>query len=144
MIIIGCDHGGFELKEKIKVYLQELNEDIVDVGAYEIDSEDYFSDYVIKMVKAFSLNPDAKIIAICGSGVGMSIGLNKNKGIFCAVGHSEEEVKIAREHNNINALSMGGRVVNETLAKKMIDAFLNTNHLGGKHLERMIAIEIKK
>lgn len=143
MIIIGCDHGGFDLKEALKEYLQEINEDIVDVGAYNLDNNDNFSDYVLKLVKAYNMNKDAKIIAICGSGVGMSIGLNKNKGILSVVGHSEEEVKIAREHNNVNALCMGGRVINLNLAKKLVNAFLNTSHLGGKHLDRMNAIEIK-
>ena len=143
MIIIGADHGGLELKEKIKEYLQEINEDIVDVGAYELDNEDDFSSFVSLMIKAFDLNKEAKIIAICASGVGMSIGLNKHKGIFSMVGHSADEVKIAREHNNINSLTFGGRVTKLEDAKKMVDAFLSTKHLGGKHLRRMIEIEIK-
>lgn len=143
MIIIGADHAGLELKEQVKGYLQELNEDIVDVGAFEEDREDNFSKYVHLIIKAFNLNTNAKIIAFCGSGVGMSIGLNKTKGIFSAVGHTEEEVKIAREHNNINALCLGGRTTNIEEAKKMVKNFLNTAHLGGKHLERMADIEIK-
>ncbi len=143
MIILGADHGGLELKEKIKEYLQEINENIVDVGAYEVDSEDDFSTFVHLMTKAFDINPNAKIIAVCSSGVGMSIGLNKHKGIFSTVGHSEEEIKVAREHNNINALTLGGKTTNFEDAKKMINTFLNTSHLGGKHLKRMIAIEIK-
>lgn len=143
MIILGADHGGLKLKEKIKEYLQELNEDIVDVGAFEEDSEDNFSKYVHLIIKAFNLDTSAKIIAFCGSGVGMSIGLNKAKGIFGAVGHSIAEVKIAREHNNINALCLGGRTTSVEEAKKMVDAFLTTSHLGGKHLVRMNEIEIK-
>lgn len=141
MIIIGCDHGGYNLKEEIKNYLQEINEDIVDVGAYEIDNEDSFSVYVAKLVKAFNLNNNVKIIAFCGSGVGMNIGLNRNNGIFSVVGHSVEEVKKAREHNNVNALTLGGRVTSVEDAKKMVDVFLNTNNLGGKYLDRMNSLD---
>lgn len=143
MIIIGADHGGLNLKEQVKEYLQELNEDIVDVGAYTEDSEDNFSDYVHLMVKAFNMDKSAKIIAICGSGIGMNIGLNKTKGIFSAVGHTAEEIKIAREHNYINALCLGGRTTNIDDAKKIIDVFLNTTSIGGKYLKRMSDIEIK-
>ncbi len=143
MIIIGSDHAGYSLKEEIKNYLQEINEDIVDVGAYSVDAEDNFSEFVVKMVKAYNMNKTSKIIAICGSGVGMNIGLNKNKGIFCVLGHNKAEVEKAREHNNVNALSLGGRVTSLEDAKEMISAFLNTNHLGGKYEERMKLIDIK-
>lgn len=143
MIILGCDHAGYELKEQIKSYLQQINEDIVDVGAYSVDSEDNFSEYVQKMAKAFKIDSSAKIIAVCGSGVGMNIGLNKIKGVFCVLGHTKEEVQKAREHNDVNALSLGGRVTKLEDAKQMIDAFLLTKHLGGKYKDRMTNIEIK-
>lgn len=143
MIIIGCDHAGFELKNKIKEYLQQINEDIVDVGAYLEDKEDDFSTYIHLMVKAFNLSENARIIAVCGSGVGMNIGLNKNKGIFSVLGHSVQEVEKAREHNNVNALSLGGRTTSFEDAKSMINVFLNTKHLGGKYLNRMIDIDLK-
>lgn len=141
MIILGADHAGFELKENIKNYLIEQNEDIVDVGAFKVDQEDDFSTFVKLMAKAFSGNAEAKIVACCGSGVGMNIGLNKIKGVFSCLGHSVEEVKKAREHNNINALALGGRTTTFNLAKKMVEAFLTTEHLGGKYTKRMEEID---
>ena len=143
MIILGCDHAGFELKEKIKKYLINKNEyAVVDVGAFEINKDDDFSSYVKLMIKCFKENKASKIIAVCGSGVGMSIGLNKQKGIFCVLGYSEDEVKTAREHNDVNALALGGRVTTFAKAKKMVDVFLNTEHLGGKYKKRMEDIDI--
>ena len=138
MIIIGCDHAGFELKEKIKKYLINKNEyAIVDVGAFKLDNEDNFSKYVKLMLKSFDENKSSRIIAVCGSGVGMSIGLNKHKGVFCVLGYSEDEVKTARQHNDVNALALGGRVLSFARAKKIIDVFLSTEHLGGKYKKRM-------
>lgn len=164
MIILGADHGGFELKEKIKEKLCKENYSVVDVGAFEIDSEDDFSKFVKLMCNAFDnatkenlsceKSPknnenlgknneekakieDVRIIAFCGSGVGVSIGLNKHRNIFCAVGHSKEEVEKARLHNGINALALGGRVTTLEDAEKMVDVFLSTKSLGGKYVRRM-------
>lgn len=163
MIILGADHGGFELKERIKQKLCGENYSVVDVGAFEIDCEDDFSKFVKLMCNAFdnatksasckksqenvenlSENngknaeiEDVKIIAFCGSGVGVSIGLNKHKNIFCAVGHNKEEVEKARLHNGINALALGGRVTTFEDAEKMVDVFLSTDSLGGKYARRM-------
>ncbi len=161
MIILGADHGGFELKERIKQKLCSENYSVVDVGAFEIDSEDDFSKFVKLMCNAFdnatsgNLSSqendenlgknneknaeieDVRIIAFCGSGVGVSIGLNKHRNIFCAVGHSKEEVEKARLHNGINALALGGRVTTLEDAEKMVDVFLSTKSLGGKYARRM-------
>ena len=142
MIILGADHAGFELKETLKNYLQELNEDILDVGAYKVDSEDDFSTFVKLMAKSFKDYLDSQIIAVCGSGVGMNIGLNKQKGVFCCLGHTVEEVVKAREHNNINALALGGRTTEVENAKQMVKAFLTTKHLGGKYAKRMTDIDL--
>ena len=138
MIVLGCDHAGLSLKEKIKKYLVDKNEyAVVDVGAFKEDLQDGFPTYVKPMLKCFEENKSAKIIAVCGSGVGMSIGLNRHKGVYCVLGYSEEEVKIAREHNNVNALALGGRVTSYAKAKKMVDVFLQTKHIGGKYTTRM-------
>lgn len=143
MIILGCDHAGFELKEDIKKFLVKKKYSIVDVGAFEIDKEDDFSKYVILMRKCFDDDISSKIIAVCGTGIGMSIGLNKHKGIRCVVGHDEKEVIKAREHNNVNALALGGRFIKSAKAKKLVKAFLNTEALSGKYKMRMDEIEIK-
>ncbi len=144
MIVLLCDHAGFELKEYIKKRLLKENYDIVDVGACELDENDDFSTYVGIVKRTVDcLNANNKIIAVCGSGVGMCIGLNKIKGIRCVVGHSAEEVEMARRHNNVNALALGGRVTKTLVAYKMVKTFLETESLGGKYAKRMNDIEIK-
>ena len=143
MIILGCDHAGFKLKEKIKNYIQKIETDIVDVGAFNEYAQDDFSKYALLMAKIFEDYKDAKLIAVCGSGVGMNIAMNKQKGIFCVLGHSVKEIKKAREHNNVNAIAFGGRTTSFLKAKRMLKVFLNTEHLGGKYLKRMNDIEIK-
>ncbi len=142
MIVLGCDHAGYFLKEKIKKYLQKKSFDIVDVGALKLDNADDFSKYVKLMQKAFSFNKNSKIIAFCGSGVGMNIGLNKCKDIRCVLGHNLKEVKLARQHNNVNALSLGGRTTSFFKAKRLVNCFLSTKELDGKYLKRMKDIEI--
>jgi len=143
MVIIGADHAGFELKEKVKKFLQKEGEDIVDIGAFKVDNSDDFSYYVRLFAKTFCQGEDCKIISVCGSGVGMSVGLNKQKGIRSLVGHTVEEVVLAREHNNVNALALSGRTTSLILAKKMIKAFLETKNLKGKYERRMKEIEIE-
>jgi ribose 5-phosphate isomerase B len=143
MIIVGADHAGLELKDKVKNYLQKKGLDVVDVGAFEMDANDDFSKFAKLMGKCFDETKDAKIISVCGSGVGMNIGLNKHKGVKCVLGHSVDEVALARQHNNVNALSLAGRKTSFATAKKMIDAFLSTKTLGGKYERRMKDIEIK-
>ena len=142
LIIIGADHAGLELKEKVKTWLTEKPIDIVDVGAFSFDKMDDFSKYVLLIRKCFDQNKDAKIIAFCGSGIGMNIGLNKHKNIRCVVGHSVEEVSIAVRHNNINALALGGRTTTLAKAKKMIEEFLSCKALKGKYAKRMQDIEL--
>ena len=142
MIILGCDHGGFELKEQIKKYLNSKGLECVDVGAYELNDQDDFSFFSKKMIQKYNEDKTSKIIAICGSGIGMNIALNKNKGIFSAVGHTVEEVTTARMHNNINSLAFGGRVITFELAIKMIEAFLTTDFIGGKYQKRMSEIDL--
>ena len=93
--------------------------------------------------KKYNDYKDAKLIAVCGSGVGMNIALNKQKGIFCVLGHSSKEVKKAREHNNVNAIAFGGRTTCFLRAKSMLNTFFKTEHLGGKYLKRMTDIDLK-
>lgn len=142
MVIIGADHAGFKLKEKVKKYLQKENFDIVDVGAFKLDDGDDFSYYVNLIAKIYKQNSSCKIISFCGSGVGMNVGLNKRKGIRSVVGHNAKEVELARMHNDVNALALSGRTTTFYSAKKIIKAFLTTESLKGKYEKRMKDIEI--
>ena len=113
-LVISADHGGFELKENLKKFLAqkypELN--IIDVGAYEFDAEDDFPDMTSELSEEIYQGKADKGIAICGSGVGASIVANKKKGIRAAVCHDVYSAAQGVEHNNMNVLCMGGRVIN--------------------------------
>ena len=142
MIIIGSDHGGYKLKEQIKEYLTSKSYDFVDVGAYSVDENDDFSFFTKEIIKKYNKDTTSKIIALCGSGIGVNIALNKAKGIFCAVGHNVKEVELARQHNNINAITFGGRTTEFDNAIEMIDTFLKTDFIGGKYQRRMNDIDL--
>lgn len=141
MIIFGADHAGFELKEYLKTYLYNKGFEIYDAGAFEYDSEDSFANIVPKAIKVLQESKDSKAIIICGSGVGVCIASNRFKGVYACNCHSVKEVVKAREHNNINVLNLGGRVISKGKAKKIVDAFIATECLGGKYLDRMLVTD---
>ncbi len=137
MIIFGADHAGFELKEYLKDYLYKQGYEIYDAGAFEIDGEDSFADITPEAIKVLRQDKNNKAVIICGSGVGVCIASNRFKGVYAANCHSVKEVKKAREHNGINVLNLGGRVISKCKAKRILNAFLTTDSLGGKYEKRM-------
>ena len=139
-LVISADHGGFELKENLKNFLAqkypELN--IIDVGAYEFDAEDDFPDMTSELSEEIYQGKADKGIAICGSGVGASIVANKKKGIRAAVCHDVYSAAQGVEHNNMNVLCMGGRVINISEAEKIVSSFLEANFISeNKYVRRL-------
>ena len=135
-IAIGADHAGFELKEKIKILLQELGYEINDHGTNSTDSVDY--PLIAKSVaKSVASKTPPKGILICGTGIGMSIAANKVKGIIAAHCTDVETAKLARQHNNSNILTIGGRTMNYELAREIIKTWLETDFEGGRHQRRV-------
>jgi len=104
-IIIGSDHRGFEIKEKIKEFLDELKIKYEDIGAFRYEPYDDYVDIAEKVVPL--VQDGANAILICGSGIGMGIAANKHKGVYAAVVHNAEEAKMSREHNDSNVLCLG-------------------------------------
>lgn len=141
MIILAADHGGFELKEKLKKYLIKQGQDIVDIGAFEEQPLDDFTKYAKLAMARMKENKKAKSIVVCGSGVGVAIVCNRYPGIYAAVGINEEQVKLSRQHNHINVLNLAGRTTTFAKAKKMVDIFLSEPALGGKYAKRMKEID---
>ena len=135
-IVIGSDHAGFELKEKIKSILVEFGYEVVDFGTNSIDSVDY--PLIAKKVAASvsNKNPERGIL-ICGSGIGMSIAANKVKGILAANCYDVNTAKLSRQHNNSNILAIGGRTTTLEVAKEMIKMWLETEFEGGRHQRRI-------
>ncbi len=123
-IIIGSDHAGFQLKEKIKQYLKDLNYDVEDIGADSEESVDY--PLIGKKAAKKVAETKTKGILICGSGLGMAIAANKVKGVRAALAYDEYTAKVAREHNNANILTLGGRTSSAKDYKKIVKTFLTT------------------
>ncbi|MFA5022859.1 MAG: RpiB/LacA/LacB family sugar-phosphate isomerase [Candidatus Paceibacterota bacterium] len=127
-IYLGTDHAGFELKEKIKTYLKGKGLNVQDQGAFAIDPEDDYTDYVKIVARMVQGDPESKGIILGGSGQGEAICANRFKGVRAAVfyGGPLEIIKLSRQHNNANILSLGARFVNFDQAKEAIDLWLAT------------------
>ncbi len=135
-IAIGCDHGGFHLKEKIKEYLLAKEIEVKDKGTYSEERVD-FPLYAEKVAEAVAGKEADLGILCCGTGIGMSIAANKVKGIRAAVVGDCFSAKATREHNDSNILCLGERVTEEALALKILDEWLNAEFEGDRHIERL-------
>ena len=138
-IFFGADHRGLELKNKLIEYLQEKNIRIQDFGNYQFDPNDDYPDFAQKVAQAVSQTPeDAFGIVICGSGVGVSIASNRTKGIYCALGFDEIQIKHARENDHINMLALASDYIDFEKAKKIVDIFISTPIINEeKYLRRL-------
>jgi ribose 5-phosphate isomerase B len=139
-VAIGCDHAGFELKEKIVEYLALKGYDYKDFGTYSVESCDYPK--VAKTVaKAVADKSFERGILVCGSGIGVSIAANKVRGIRAALCWNMFTAKSSRSHNDSNILCLGQRVTEIDLAIDIVDTWLNTEFEGGRHKVRVDMIE---
>lgn len=135
-IAIGSDHVGFELKQTIKMYLEELGHEATDFGPFEASRTDY-PIYGEKVAKEVASGAYPAGILICGTGVGISISANKVAGIRAVVCSEPYSAKLSKEHNNTNILAFGSRVVGEDLAKMIVSAWLDAEFEGGRHAKRV-------
>ena len=143
MLGIGCDHGGYELKQEIMKHLEERGVEFKDYGCYSPESVDY-PDMASNVCRAIQSNECNIGILICGTGIGISIAANKHKGIRAACCSDTFSAKYTRLHNDANVLCMGGRVVGAGLACMMVDEFLDAEFEGGRHqrrVDKLTAIE---
>ncbi len=136
-LVLGSDHAGFALKEKIVYRLKQLGIRCEDVGTYSTEACDY-PDYALKVAQAVKEGRADAGILFCGTGIGTSIVANKLSGIRCAVCWNEFTARMARSHNDANVLSLGGRVVGEELAWSIVETFLATPFSGeSRHIRRL-------
>lgn len=141
MIALGCDHGGYELKQEVIKYLEKNQITYRDYGCFDMQSVDY-PIYARKVAKAIQTGECEKGILICGTGIGISIAANKCKGIRAALCSDCFSAEATRQHNDANILVMGGRVVGPGLAVKIVDTFLYTEFSGDeRHARRISLIE---
>lgn len=136
MIIIGADHGGFELKERIKKYFEDNKIEYFDLGAKIEDNDDNFPEIAIPLAKNVASGKFEKGILICGSGVGVCMAANRVNGVRAVNCANEEIARLSRLHNDSNVLCLGGRFISEAEAIKIIDVWFNTEFLGGKYKVR--------
>ena len=139
-IAIASDHGGFDLKENIIAFLLKKGLEIDNLGAHSTDSVDY-PDYGIKLAQAIIDKKFVRGILICGTGVGMSIVVNRFPGIRGTLCSDVYTAKMCREHNDSNILIMGGRVIEVSLAIEILETWLNTEFEGGRHQRRLDKIK---
>lgn len=139
-IIIGCDHGGFKLKESIKNYLLLKKYKVEDIGTYSSDPCDYpLIGY--EVAKAVSMKKFKRGIVICKTGIGMAIIANKLPGVRSGVCANEKQAETSRLHNDTNVLALGAAFVSPGKAKKIVDIWLNTKALPGRHGRRVKQIK---
>ena len=139
MIAIGCDHGGFELKNHVINHLKEKGMEYKDYGTYSEESVDY-PDCAKPVCEAIQNGEAESGILICGTGIGISIAANKYKGIRAALCGDVYSAKMTKEHNNANIICMGGRVLGRELAFMIVDAWLEAEFAGGRHADRIAKI----
>ena len=139
-LYIGSDHAGFELKEKIRKYLLQKNEEVIDCGCYSEERTDY-PDYAHKVAESVLADKGSLGILLCGSGNGINITANKHQGIRSALCWLPEIASLARQHNNANIVALPARYITFDTAIECVDAFLKADFEGGRHLERVNKIE---
>ncbi|MBT6597193.1 MAG: ribose 5-phosphate isomerase B [Nitrospina sp.] len=135
-IALASDHGGFDLKESVIAHLLNTGWEVDDLGPHSGDSVDY-PDYGIKLAEAVADKKVQRGIVICGTGIGMSIVVNRYPGIRGTLCSDLFTAKLCREHNDSNILIMGGRVIGKGLAAEIVNTWLNTPFEGGRHQRRL-------
>ena len=135
-IAVGSDHAGFVLKEKLRDYLVDRGYEVEDHGTNSPESVDY-PDYAEKVAARVAAKEVNFGVVVCGTGIGVAISANKIPGIRAAPCNDTLTARMAREHNDANVLTLGGRVVDESTARKILDVWLATPFAGGRHQRRV-------
>ena len=140
-ISLGCDHGGYALKEHIKAYLESKGHEVVDCGTYSTDSCDYpiFGEAAARKVQSGECE---RGIVICTTGIGISIAANKVRGIRCALCSEPLSAEMTRRHNNANIIVFPARFITNDEAVKMLDAYFAAEFEGGRHIARIAKMPV--
>ena len=136
MIVIGSDHGGYELKEVMIKYLESIGKEVKDCGTFDGASVDY-PDIAKEVCAEYKKGGYEFGILICGTGIGISIAANKIEGIRCALLNNEYSAKMTKRHNDSNIIAFGGRVVGPDMAIGMLEAYMSAEFEGGRHQKRI-------
>ena len=135
-IAIASDHAAVEMKAQLAAYLREKGHDVLDLGTNGTDSVDY-PDFGYRLANAIAAGEASKGVALCGSGIGISISVNRNPACRCALVSDGLSARLAREHNDANVIAMGARLIGIETARDCLDQFLSTPFAGGRHQRRV-------
>ena len=135
-IAIACDHAAYEMKELLSQHLRDKGHEVVDLGTNGAESVDY-PDFGYRLAEALASGRAGKGVALCGSGIGISISVNRHPACRCALVSDSLSARLAREHNDANVIAMGARLIGIETAKDCLDAFLATPFGGGRHQRRV-------
>ena len=139
-IALGSDHAGFELKEKVRTYLKSKGIEVEDLGTNALERVDY-PDFAEKVAARVASRRAHYGVLVCGTGLGMMLAANKVPGIRAVPANDTISARMAREHNDANVLTMGGRLIDEATMKRIVDTWLCTEFAGGRHAHRLQQIE---
>ena len=135
-IALAADHAGVDLKDQLVEWLREAGHDVSDLGTHGRDSVDY-PEYGAKLAAAVASGDAERGVVVCGSGIGVSIAVNRNPACRCARVSEPLSAALAREHNDANVLAIGARLIGTDMAKACVQAFLGTEFAGGRHQRRV-------
>lgn len=143
MIYLAADHGGYQTKEELKAYLNELDFEFEDLGAADLNPNDDYVDFAAKVAKKVAENPEeSKGVMICRSGIGMDIVANKFKGVRSAQVFNSEMAKKSREHNDANVLSLAADYIDKEIIREIVKVWLETEFSGEeRHVRRLDKIK---
>jgi ribose 5-phosphate isomerase B len=141
-IIIGSDHAGYHMKEKVIIHLRERGVEVEDAGTYNEESVDY-TDYGKAVAAKVSDASFDRGILICGTGLGMSMVANRFRGVRAALANDLFSAIMSRRHNDSNILVMGGRLIGDALAMEIVDTWIETLFEGGRHQRRLEKMDIE-
>ena len=135
-IAIASDHAAIDLKSELREWLIEQGHEVADLGPESTDSVDY-PDFGYKLAAVVADGTAERGVALCGSGIGISISVNRNPAVRCALVSEPLSAALAREHNDANCIAMGARLTGSDMAKACLEAFLTTDFGGGRHQRRV-------
>jgi ribose 5-phosphate isomerase B len=135
-IAIASDHAAIQLKALLAGYLRDAGHDVLDLGPHDEASVDY-PDYGYALARAIADGTAERGVALCGSGIGISIAVNRDPACRCALVSEPLSARLAREHNDANVIAMGARLTGPDMAKACVDAFLATDFAGDRHVRRV-------
>jgi ribose 5-phosphate isomerase B len=135
-IALASDHAGFALKDELAAWLRDSGHFVIDLGTNSTESVDY-PEYGARLARAVASGEAERGVAVCGSGIGISIAVNRNSECRCARVDDPLSARLAREHNDANVIAFGGRLIGSDMAKACVTEFLDTDFAGGRHQRRV-------